>query len=426
MRAFLLDHATALPIPCHPAEGFGASLTLHVSLLLLLAAPASAPEISPSRGAVTFVTDVPPGMVEQADPSDPPAVSEIPVEGPASPRSISDFAVVLPDFEFDISKVGNSTELFPFLTDRLAFLDEARERFRQRPDRLVNPFGPERTRSDRPPLAATDAELQHLVDRAWSRRDRWSNFAEIAQLLTAHDPQEGAAHVLMRRYLDQNLLQPYYDATTRDPRFWVMLGLAADHTRLVGFVGSFVRQHPSSRTTTELLFMLDEFVQASRDTLLMLLSTDPYVALNDTRNASLPAFQIALQVYRRYKNLATELGLQDTGSVRTFFDEIRLRILKTIIETTPDGYGASDARFLAGRVMWEQNSIGAAWEWWNDLRPDGRGAYSAAVTEVGREVAFRDGQSAAEISRILGAEYRRWLDFSERRLEQFGYQFDTF
>ncbi|HLG57907.1 MAG TPA: hypothetical protein VI485_21355 [Vicinamibacterales bacterium] len=36
------------------------------------------------------------------------------------------------------------------------------------------------------------------------------------------------------------------------------------------------------------------------------------------------------------------------------------------------------------------------------------------------------GGNGAEINRILGAEYRRWLDYSEERLRQFGYAFDRF
>jgi hypothetical protein len=268
--------------------------------------------------------------------------------------------------------------------------------------------------------------MQSIVDRAWSRRDRWSNFTEIAKLLRSHDPQEGAAHLLLRQYLDQNLLQPYYDTRTRDPRFWVMLGLAADHAKLVEFIAGFVRDHPSSRTTTELLFMLDEFVQASRDTLLMLQSTDVNLELNDTQRASRRAYQIALRVSNQYDARARDRGLRDTKSIRSYFDDIRLRILATITESTPAGYGESDARFLAGRILWDQNKPTAAFEEWSALGPDGRNVYKTATTEIIRELAIRDEGTAAQISRILGNEYRRWLDYSEARLREFGYEFDTF
>lgn len=401
MRTFLLDHATAAPLPCHRTGGLGASLTLHLSVLLLMGAPAPAPAGTGTPAlAVTFVEESPLAQNE-------------PIDGD------------VPEFPFDVTKVANAANLFPFLTDPMLFLEEAREKFRVSPERLFNPLGRARTTSTKPPLVAGEDQLQRLVDRAWSRRDRWSNFAPIAELLGRHDPQDGAAHLLMRLYLDQNLLQPYYDTSTRDPRFWVMLGLAADHARLMDFVAAFVREHPSSRTTTELLFMLDEFAQASRDTLLMLLSTDPDSDLNDTREASRPAFQIARRVYEQYEELAFQLGLRDSRTVQKHFDDIRLRILRTIIETTPDGYGESDARFLAGRIMWEQNNVPKAIEWWQDLGPDDRGAYALASSAV-TDALLSGGSRAVEISRILGGEYRRWLEFSGARLAEFGYTFDTF
>jgi hypothetical protein len=377
--------------------------------------------------AVALVAGVPGASSDSTESEAPPSVAEeTPAEGPASRGSITDFALALPDFQFDITKVGSATNLFPFLTDPLLFLDEVREKYRTTPDKLYNPFGRERRPSTHPPFIATEEDLQQIVDRAWSRRERWTNFAEISKLLTTHDPQDGDAYVLMHRYLEQNLLQPYYDSETRDPRFWVMLGLAADHGKLVEFVASFVREHPSSRTTTELLFMLDEFAQASRDTLLMLLSTDPRTHLNDTRDASIAAYQIANRVHRQYDDLAHERGLRDTRSLRKHYDDLRLRILTTIVETTPDGYGATDARFLAGRILWDLNKPNAALEWWRNLEPDGRNAYAVASSAVREELAIPDERTASEISRILGLEYRRWLTYSEQRLRQFGYAFDTF
>ena len=428
MRVFLLDHAAALPLPSHRAEGLGASMTLHLSVFaLLVSAPGNPAGGVPSRLAVTFVAETPGTSGDTTQGEAPPrAAEETPADGPASSGAITDFALALPDFQFDITKVGRAANLFPFLTDPLLFLDDVRAKYRTTPDKLYNPFGRERRPSTHPPLTATEEELQEIVDRAWSRRERWTNFAEIAKLLTTHDPQDGDAFVVMHQYLEQNLLQPYYDSETRDPRFWVMLGLAADHARLVEFVADFVRDHPSSRTTTELLFMLDEFAQASRDTLLMLLSTDPRTHLNDTREASTAAYEIANRVHRQYDAVARDRKLRDTRSIRRHFDDLRLRILATIVETTPDGYGATDARFLAGRILWDQNQPKAALEWWRDLGPDGRNAYSEASSAILEELEIPDERTAAEISRILGLEYRRWLTYSEQRLRQFGYAFDTF
>ena len=49
----------------------------------------------------------------------------------------------------------------------------------------------------------------------------------MAKLIEAHDPDTGRLAELVHVYLDQNLLQPYEDAATRDSKYWVMMALAA-------------------------------------------------------------------------------------------------------------------------------------------------------------------------------------------------------
>jgi hypothetical protein len=206
----------------------------------------------------------------------------------------------------------------------------------------------------------------------------------------------------------------------------VMLGLAADHRRLIEFVGSFVRQNPSSRTTTELLFMLDEFAQASRDAMLMLLSSDPGATLQVTRRVDEDAFALADAVYRQYRDWARREGLQQTNAIRARFDDVRIGILRTIIATADAGYGIGDAKYLLGLIQWDRNDVDGALKWWRDLAPDQRDAYREVSSAIARELGRTDGSSVAAISGILGAEYRRWLTFSRARLDRFGYSFDTF
>ncbi len=51
---------------------------------------------------------------------------------------------------------------------------------------------------------------------------------------------------------------------------WAQLGLAADHVDFIDFVSEYASQHPSSKTTTELLFLVDKLAQASLDALVTL------------------------------------------------------------------------------------------------------------------------------------------------------------
>jgi hypothetical protein len=414
------------PLPRHRREAFSASATLHlVAFALLTVAPPAPPPNEP----VIAVAYVPRDAIatpqeDAARPGPPPEtiITEEAIELPGQEAAPLDIA----GLQLDTSKVRRLRDaLFPFITAPLPFLDVVLDKYRSTPDRLVNPFGRERRPSTLPPLALDESARQRLVDRAWSRRERWDNFQEIAALIEAHDPDEGDAPVLMRTYLEQNLLQPYFDTTTRDPRFWVMLDLAADHARLIEFIGSFVTRHPSSRATTELLFMLDEFAQASRDALLMLLSTSPPTDLRLTLEANPNAYALALSIREQYRQWARREGLDDTVSLRARFDAVRLRILSTIIASTPDGYGAGDARFLVGRILWERYDRAAAFRVWGDMMPDGRDSYRVASSAIIRELAIGD-VPAVNIIRILGAEHGRWIAFSTERLADFGFTVDSF
>jgi hypothetical protein len=412
-------------LPCHRAEGLAASVTIHVAVLALLTAvPPGTPIVADSGDvAVTAVAALP-----DASTSDTTTEADSLVEEAEPPPDFLEIdGLDLDGIEVDIEKIRRQRDtLFPFVTARLPFLDEARERLSARPDAFVNPLKGERRSSKYPPLELSDAERQQVVDRAWSRRTRWQSFSEIAGLLRKHDPHTGDAAGLVRSHLDANLLQPYFDSDARDPRFWVMLGLAADHTSLIGFVGEFVREHPSSRTTTELLFMLDEFAQASRDAMLMLLSSDPGATLQVTRRVDEDAFALADAVYRQYRDWARREGLQQTNAIRARFDDVRTGILRTIIATADAGYGIADAKYLLGLIQWDRNDVDGALKWWRDLAPDQRDAYREVSSAIARELGRTDGSSVAAISGILGAEYRRWLTFSRARLDRFGYSFDTF
>jgi hypothetical protein len=407
-------------LPSHRTEGLAASVTIHLAVLACLASvPAAPSDIQPTLAVVSVERAAPPGPGEAG-------TSEEFEETPAP--DVSDTpGLRLPAVDVDIEKIRRQSDtLFPFVTAPLPFLDELSQRRERRSDRLRNPFARDRERSDRPALTLAPGQLQQLVDGAWSRRTRWQSFSQIAALLRRHDPYSGDTATLVRAHLDQNLLQPYFDGPTRDPRFWVMLGLAADHQSFIEFVGTFVREHPSSRTTTELLFMVDEFAQASRDAMLMLLSTDPRALLADTFEADREAFALAQSIYFRYSEWARLQGLSRTDALRARFDDVRVGILRAIIDTTPDGYGATDARHLLGLIYWDRRDVEGALRWWRDLPTDGRDSYREAAAAITRELTRAGGGRAAAVSSILGAEYRRWLTFSAARLEEFGYAFDTF
>ena len=87
-------------------------------------------------------------------------------------------------------------------------------------------------------------------------------------------PTTSGLAALIALYRDQNALQPYADGSMRDLRLWAQLGLAADHVDFIGFIRGYAAAHPSTKVTTELLFLLDTLAQANADALAVLVETN--------------------------------------------------------------------------------------------------------------------------------------------------------
>jgi len=136
--------------------------------------------------------------------------------------------------------------------------------------------------------------------------------------------------------------------------------------------------------------------------------------------------QLALQLQRGYAQWTREHGLDDVKSLDAHYDGVRLSILSTIVETSPRGYGAADARFLAGRLLWDRSDIDGAVELWRAMGPDERATYATVRAEIGRALHPDGGVDVIAIVRALGAERGRWLRESAARLARFGYTPGTF
>jgi hypothetical protein len=395
---------------------FGVSMCLHIVVLaVLIVRSRGEPELASPRIEVESVSAA---EIVAAD-------QQLPVSNAEPVDDRFEASLVTGEFAFDLAKIRRrENALFPFLTLDLMFLDRVAEDLDAARQRLTNPLSASQGDGRTPPLEMSDMVLRRTIDRAWSRRERWKTFREVAALVSSHDASRGRAPELVRRYLDQNILQPYCDGDRHDPRFWAMLENAADHADFVDFVRSYARQRPSSKTTTELLFLLDELAQGSREVVLMLIETKPDQDLSYTKTMAPEAFQLANAIKERYARWFFDRGI-DKRTLRRHYDELRLRLLKTIIETTPSAYRSSDARFLAGHVLFEMNRAADAEQMWRLMTPSTGDAYYQAATEI--LSALRSGRSDARSLRlILGNEYGRWRLFSIDRLREFGHHCDTF
>jgi hypothetical protein len=337
----------------------------------------------------------------------------------------------LPGFAFDFGKVANrARSLFPFLTRPLP-LDRSATRSNSASSGLSS-FGVQRAPAvtRKPPLAMNDTALQDLVDRTWARRDRWIRFRPIVALIDQYDPDSERLARVLQAYLDQNILQPYVDTDIRDPRLWTMLGVAADNVDFIELVDEYTTRYPGTRVSTELLFLLDELAQGNHDGLAALLGTNPSLELWWTRNASAGAYELLVEIQQHYRAALERRGIANAAALRGYYDEVRLAILAEIVRTTPRGYRAGDARYLIGGIYWRQGQTSAALRWWREIAVDPQDSYApfyADILDVLRSAdPGRDRVAAARIDGILASEHRRWLDFSKRRLDWFGYALDEF
>jgi hypothetical protein len=397
---------------------FSLSFVLHATTLIVLLL-ATRP---------VFELASPPIQVEyvEALPTPPPDQRLPPTSEADTAPGFDPAPLQIGELQIDIAKVRSRVGvLFPFLTLDVRFLERVPRDLARAQTTLGNPYAVGGTTATTPPLDVSAERLQAWIDDAWSRRERWKTFAEIANLLQTHNPSEGHAPDLVREYLDQNILQPYCDGATRDPRYWAMMENAADHADFIDFIRSFARKYPSSKTTTELLFLLDEIAQGSRDVLLMTIETRPDEDLAMTRNLAPDGFALAEEIKERYGRWLFERGM-DKGRVRQHYNDLRLRVMHTIIATTPRGYRRADAQFLAGQVLFEMNRLDHAIRVWRAIAPIPGDSYFRAYSEM-LDVVGGDGPpDVMAIRRVLSREYGRWRVFSIDRLRSFGHWCDTF
>jgi hypothetical protein len=364
-----------------------------------------------------------------------------------------------PDFTFDVEKLaGRGTALFPFLTRTISFNVEKPREKRKAP--LFNPFAEQPALSmDATPLVMTDAEVQRIVDEAWARRERWVPFQRIRTLVDQHHPDVGQVPALLRGHVEQNALQPYMDTKMRDPRLWTQLALVADHELFIDFIADYVSRHPGTKASIELLFLLDVLAQGSLDTLTLFLEIEPDRDLKWTRRTNPAAFSTIVKI-RDYYLMQREIrGLESHRAIGRHYDQIRTRILTTIMQTAPGGYRVNDARYLLGELHWRRDRFAEAKQVWREMRADPDGLYAEASSSV--LVAMREAEERGKvmpppptpptpspgrrrvstftspdtinlqaevraINGILEAEYQRWVNFYRARLRHFGYALDAF
>ena len=415
-------------------SAFAGSLALHLSVVALIVwslSPGADVEIADARPPDTAI----PAFVVPPEDKTYPGLNPVDPAAGEQIRALAaeDRLVSLDGFTFDAGKIaGRALVLFPFVSPGIAL-----EHFgvhRNGATVYRRPRLGARDGGDEPmlrPLAISEAQLQALVDRSWARRERWTAFEPIRTLAWRSDPMQGQLPALLQRYTDQNALQPYRDKDVPDPRLWAQLGIAADHVSFIGFIREYVAEYPSTRATTELLFLLDRIAEASQDALGALLDTDPIGDLRWTREVNPRAFQLVARLRWHYQSELSKRGLASPLALARYYDRVRLAILDGIVRTSPARYRTSDARFLIGAILWRQGRHSEAVEAWRGLSCAETDSYLAACRQLSQVIpAAGPVRTSAALSQqvliVLKNEQGRWWDLSYDRLKKFGYRFDTY
>ena len=427
----------------HRIGAHAISVTLHISALLVMIASSAPPPIRSQRSS-------PQTMKVFAAPRDddnglPGLQALAAADDLALRHTLGSDVVELSAFRMNVAKIADrAAMLFPFVTPGLSLRrfdlateQELRETFHD--PFAPPPAAPAARQRSLAPLTLSDRALQLLIDRTWSRRDRWTPFQEILKLADRHNPDTGKLPALLHAYHRQNGLQPYVDRSARDPRLWAELGLAADHVEFIGFISRFASAHPSTKATTELLFLLDQLAQANMDALLTLVETDPQASLQSTRQANREAYELIVDLRRHYAAQLRRKELTTVDEIAAHYAKVRLGILTGILRTTPHGYRAADARFLIGAIYWREGERGDALRTWRAMKADASDGYTASIgpildaiaAETRADRASADSRETmrrleGQINLILRAEHGRWIMFSMDRLQKFGFHFDTF
>ena len=282
-----------------------------------------------------------------------------------------------------------------------------------------------------PLLLLDDDGVQQRVDQMWSRRNRWEDFAPVAELITAHHPDEAMLPRVLQAHLDQNMLQPYTVAGIPDPRLWVMLEIGSEHHYFMDFATDYINTRPPTKTSVELLFLFDELAQANYNTLQVLRHAEPNVDLLWTRRTHPPAFELFLLIRDQVDSILAEGGLKSDEAIVRAYERVRLSLLRTVVDSAPAGYRVNDARFLIGTIYWRQGRQAAAIEEWRQMQPRAGDSYEIAARGVLRELrnvtgSERQVPDSLRIAAVLADERERWLHDSVERLRRFGHGAYTF
>ncbi len=232
----------------------------------------------------------------------------------------------------------------------------------------------------KPPLMLSDAELQALVDSAYTQDDMFQQFQELIAYIENYHADRGKLHELIRMYTAQNA----YIYNT-DDEYAVLKGLhnAISYERFLSYIKDYVHRCPGTRTSTETLFLLEGIASSNLGDL---------VALLDSENVL--KSPLLRKVYTKYREkidrfLFYNAGVEESVATEEIIDRVIEKYdsgcvdyMDLVIRYSPGNYRKGDARFIQGRIHAQRERWNEALVIWKRGKPDTTDIYYDIYSEI--------------------------------------------
>lgn len=255
----------------------------------------------------------------------------------------------------------------------------------------------------------------------WMEFPKEIMFERMKQMLGHFDSNHGDLAEFTRELYNQNLVRRIFrlgpDNETID--FFEESLFKAE---VFNYITGYVQNSPYSRTTAELLFVLERLYKYESHMLSSMFNAQmrPNPKKDIRRH-------IVDTVSQKYEAKMRGMGFEDGAGIMLAYKDRRLEIMDKIIENR---YRANDALFIKGRIHFSHAEVRKAYEAWQQISPAGdeffifKDTYEKIMPFVDEDVVKGKFHRIFDIKDILDNETLEYGDFLEERDRKFIWEKD--
>jgi len=347
--------------------------------------------------------------------------------------------------EINLKNIWESRdELFPFLFDQNERTEKQEKTFELVYERTD---GIKKKNQRKTSLNIGDKDLQTLVDSAWARKDKYDKFKVLEPYFRDFDGNDGRLHELTQQYAEQNFMQPY-SLKTLSATALGFLEINSSYYEFYKFNTKYIEEHPSTKTSMEMVFFLEKMARGEHSSLEKFLRTWSVGYFDRIKKSNTEAYDLVNVLYDHYSKLLSEKGFFKTAKSELFsdvtiksidFDKIRehytgvrLAYLQRIIKESPDNYRLNDAYFLIGKIHLDKDDAETAIKTWKKMehsnsKGDIYGEIENLILLATKNIKGKlNLNERLQIDNLLIMESRRIRELMIERLSKFGHTQYTF